>query len=100
MSTVYDLTLFVSGASEHSTRAIADARQLCDTHLHGRYRLSIVDLREDAAAAVSSHVLAAPTLVKNLPLPVRKLVGDLSHTAKVLLALDLPLAKDASSPCA
>ena len=100
MSTVYDLTLFVSGASERSTRAIADARQLCDTHLHGRYRLSIVDLREDAAAAVSSHVLAAPTLVRNLPLPVRKLVGDLSHTAKVLLALDLPGATDASSPCA
>jgi circadian clock protein KaiB len=49
---------------------------------------------------VSSHVLAAPTLVRNLPLPVRKLVGDLSHTAKVLLALELPLAKDAPSALA
>jgi circadian clock protein KaiB len=95
MTGVYELTLFVSGASEHSTRAIADARQLCDAHLPGAYRLAIVDLQTDPAAAVSSHVLAAPTLVKNLPLPVRKLVGDLSHTAKVLLALDLPRATDA-----
>jgi circadian clock protein KaiB len=100
MTGVYELTLFVSGASEHSTRAIADARQLCDAHLPGAYRLAIVDLQTDPAAAVRSRVFAAPTLVKNLPLPVRKLVGDLSNTAKVLLALDLPLAKDASSPCA
>jgi circadian clock protein KaiB len=100
MTAVYDLTLFVSGASEHSGRAIADATELCDAHLHGRYCLSIVDLHENPAAALSSHVLAAPTLVKNLPLPARKLVGDLSHTTKVLLALELPLGKDAPSALA
>jgi circadian clock protein KaiB len=91
----YELTLFVSGASDLSARAIANARELCDVHLEGRYELSVVDVHEDAAAARNSDVIAAPTLVKNLPLPVRKLVGDLSQTAKVLTALDLPAASDA-----
>lgn len=93
--TSYELTLFVSGASDISARAIANARQLCDTHLDGRCHLSVVDVHEDPAAVLSSRVLAAPTLVKNRPLPVRKHVGDLSNTAKVLLALDLPVAKAA-----
>jgi circadian clock protein KaiB len=89
----YELTLFVSGASELSARAIANARQLCDTHLAGRYHLTVVDVHEDPAAVISSRVVAAPTLVKNRPLPVRKLVGDLSQTVKVLLALELPIAE-------
>jgi len=93
--TSYELTLFVSGASELSARAIANARTLCDGHLDGRYQLNVVDVHEDPAAAVDSDVVAAPTLVKHRPLPVRKLVGDLSDTHRVLLALDLPRAEDA-----
>jgi circadian clock protein KaiB len=85
----YELTLFVSGASDLSARAIANARELCDTRLEGRYELSVVDVHENAAAALNSDVIAAPTLVRNWPLPVRKLVGDLSRTDKVLIALDL-----------
>jgi circadian clock protein KaiB len=85
----YELTLFVSGASDLSARAIGNARELCDTHLAGRYELAVVDVHEDAAAALNSDVIAAPTLVRNWPLPVRKLVGDLSRTDKVLIALDL-----------
>lgn len=76
----YELTLFVSGASDLSARAIADARQLCDTHLAGRYHLAVVDVQEDCTGLVDSEVLATPTLVKNWPLPVRKLVGNLSRT--------------------
>ena len=91
----YELTLFVSGASDLSARAIANARQLCEIHLDGRYHLSVVDVHDDPAAVLSTQVVAAPTLVKNRPLPVRKLVGDLSDTDKVLLALELPGAKDA-----
>ncbi|MCW3014307.1 MAG: circadian clock protein KaiB [Solirubrobacterales bacterium] len=91
----YELTLFVSGASDLSARAIANARQLCESHLHGRYHLAVVDVHEDPAAVLSSQVLAAPTLIKHRPLPVRRLVGDLSHTDKVLLALDLPVATPA-----
>jgi circadian clock protein KaiB len=90
----YELTLFVSGASDLSARAIANAKELCDTHLDGRYELSVVDVHEDAAAALNSDVIAAPTLVRNSPLPVRKLVGDLSKTDKVLVALDLADARD------
>lgn len=93
--TCYQLTLFVSGASDLSARAIANARQLCDLHLDGRYHLSVVDVHENPAAALKSRVVAAPTLVKNQPLPVRRLVGDLSHTDKVLLALELPVADPA-----
>lgn len=91
----YQLTLFVSGASELSARAIASARRLCDNHLAGRYDLCVVDVHEDPVAAITSRVFAAPTLVKNRPLPVRKLVGDLSDTEKVLLALELPITDSA-----
>lgn len=84
-----ELTLFVSGASDLSIRAIAHARALADTHLAGRYNLSVVDVHVGAAAAVSSGVVVTPTLVKTWPLPVRRFIGDLSHTDRVLSALDL-----------
>lgn len=87
----YDLTLFVSGASGLSGRAIANARRLCELHLAGRYDLSVVDVHEEPNID-GGWLLAVPTLVKNLPLPMRKLVGDLSDTARVLVALDLPAA--------
>jgi circadian clock protein KaiB len=89
-TTRYELTLFVNGASDLSARAIANAKRLCEVHLHDRYQLAVVDVHEDPAAVLIGQVLAAPTLLKSSPLPVRKLVGDLSQTAKVLLALDLP----------
>jgi circadian clock protein KaiB len=92
---VYELSLFVSGASDLSARAIANARRICEAHLSGRYHLSVVDVHEDPAALLGSRVVAAPTLVKNLPLPVRLLVGDLSQTEKVLAALGLPVVAEA-----
>jgi circadian clock protein KaiB len=93
-TTSYELTLFVSGASALSARAVADARLLCETHLDAPYHLSVVDIQADPAAVLGTRVLAVPALVRSLPLPVRKVVGDLSDTAKVLLALDLPAAGD------
>jgi circadian clock protein KaiB len=83
------LTLYVSGASDLAARAVANARQLCELHLAGRYHLAVVDIHDDPAAVISGRVLATPTLVKTAPPPVRKVVGDLSETAKVLLALQL-----------
>jgi circadian clock protein KaiB len=83
------LTLYVAGASELSVRAIAHARALCDVKLGGRYRLAVVDVHDDPAAVLSSRVMVVPTLVKSLPLPERRLVGDLSDTEKVLQALEL-----------
>ena len=93
----YDLTLFVSGASDLAARAIANARRLCDVHLHGRCHLSVVDVHENPAAVLTSRLLATPTLVRNVPLPTRRVVGDLSDTDKVLRALDLPLARQMST---
>jgi circadian clock protein KaiB len=86
----FELTLIVSGASDLSARAIANATRLCEEHMNGRYHLSVVDLHEAPASVLSSQVVAAPTLVKTQPLPMRKFVGDLSRTDKVLAALGLP----------
>ena len=85
----YELTLFVSGASESSAKAIANIREICDAHLGGRHQLNIVDLNQEPAGAGLHHVLATPTLVKDRPLPLRMLVGDMSDHIKILLALDV-----------
>ena len=84
-----ELTLFVSGASDLSARAIADSRKLCDVHLQGRFRLSVVDVHGDPDATLSSGVHATPTLVRPSPLPMRRFVGDLSDADAVLLRLGL-----------
>jgi circadian clock protein KaiB len=85
----YALTLFVSGASESSAQAIANIRALCDAHLPGRHKLDIVDLHQEPGLAAGHHVLATPTLVKDFPLPLRMVVGDMSDHGRVLVALDV-----------
>jgi circadian clock protein KaiB len=85
----YVLTLFVTGASEMSGRAIANVRALCEDHLSGRYSLEVIDVHRDASLMSVHDVVAAPTLIKERPLPKRMLVGDLSDTARVLAALDI-----------
>lgn len=85
-----ELTLYVNGASDLSARAIANARRLCDNSPDGTYRLSLCDVAEHLDALRASQVLAVPRLVKTHPLPVRKVVGDLSERARVLSALGLP----------
>jgi circadian clock protein KaiB len=89
-----ELTLFVSGASKLSARAIAAARLLCDGELGGRARLSVSDVHEHPGAALASGVVATPTLVRCLPAPARRYVGDLSQTGRVLAALGLAAATD------
>jgi circadian clock protein KaiB len=88
--TRYVLTLFVSGASDSSARAIADVREMCDQNLRGRHDLSIVDLNQEPALAARHHVLATPTLIKDRPLPVRMRVGDMSDHVTVLRVLGVP----------
>jgi circadian clock protein KaiB len=85
----YVLTLFVTGASEMSRRAIANVRALCDEHLADRHTLVVIDVHRDASMMSVYDVVAAPTLIKEQPLPKRMLVGDLSDTARVLVALDI-----------
>jgi circadian clock protein KaiB len=85
----YVLTLFVSGASPRSERAIAEIRKLCEEKLQGRFELQVVDLHQQPALAVQQGIVAAPTLIRHLPLPLRLLVGDLSNSQRVLVGLDL-----------
>lgn len=86
----YHLRLYVTGNTPHSSRAIANIKALCETHLKGRYVLTITDLYEHKELARDHQILAAPTLIRELPLPVRRLIGDLSQEERVLVALDLP----------
>jgi len=92
----YELTLFVSGASASSERAIRNARAVCDLHLSGRYDLKIVDVNQEPDLISGSRVLATPTLVKEHPAPERMLVGDLSDRERVLLALDVRVVDNPS----
>jgi circadian clock protein KaiB len=85
----YELTLFVSGASVSSAKAILNIREICDAHLGGRHRLEIVDLNQEPGLAATHNVLATPTLIKDHPLPPRMLVGDMSDHVRILLALDV-----------
>lgn len=86
------LRLYVAGHAALSARAIDRARTLCESHLKGRYRLSIVDLYQQTELAESAQIVAVPALVKLRPGPQRRLVGDLSDTARVLEALGLDAA--------
>jgi circadian clock protein KaiB len=90
------LQLYVAGSTPQSSRAIANIKTICETHLRDHYNLTVVDLYEQPGRAQHDLIDVTPTLIRYWPLPVRRLVGSLSHTAGVLQALDLPLA----SPCA
>jgi circadian clock protein KaiB len=85
----YDLTLYVSGASDLSARAIAGARQLCADHLLHRCRLTVLDVHDDPVAAQADGVLVTPTMVRHRPLPMRTYAGDVTRTDEVLVALGI-----------
>jgi circadian clock protein KaiB len=85
----WTLRLYVAGQSPKSLRAFANLKSLCEEHLAGRYEIEIVDLIEDPARARSDDILAIPTLVRRLPAPLRKIIGDLSNTEGVMLGLQL-----------
>jgi circadian clock protein KaiB len=85
----FKLRLFVSGSSPRSTAAVANVRALCDEHLRGRYDLEVIDLYQRPDLARKEQVLAAPTLVRELPEPVRRLVGDMSDEDRVLYSLNI-----------
>lgn len=85
----YLLKLYVTGASPRSQRAIANLRRLCEEELPKEYALEVIDVLEHPQLAEEAHILATPTVIKELPHPARRIIGDLSDTAKVLLGLDL-----------
>jgi circadian clock protein KaiB len=89
----YVLRLFVTGATPRSARSIFNLRNLCEDRLEGRYRIEVVDIYQQPELARAEQIIAAPTLIKTLPLPLRRLVGDLSDRERVLAGLDLQPAK-------
>ncbi len=85
----WDLRLYVTGRSPKCLRAIENLRRACEEHLAGRYRIEVVDLLENPRLAADDQILAVPTVVRRLPVPIRKLVGDLSDTDHLLVGLRL-----------
>lgn len=86
---LYKLRLFVTGRTPHSQRAIYELHKLCEEELAGQYEVEVIDVLEHPDAAEQDKILATPTLVKQLPPPVRRIIGDLSVKDKVLLGLDV-----------
>jgi len=85
----YLLRLYVTGTTQQSLKAIANIKEICEEHLKGRYDLEVIDLYERPSLASGEQIIAAPTLIRKLPLPLRRIIGDMSNTEKVLVGLDL-----------
>jgi circadian clock protein KaiB len=86
----YVLCLYVAGSTPQSSRAIKNLKTICEEHLKGRYALTVVDLYQQRERARDAQIVVAPTLVREFPVPVRRLIGDLSQTARVLSLLEFP----------
>ncbi len=85
----YLLRLYVAGMTTKSKRAIQSIKEICDQHLHGRYELEVVDVFQQPVLASGEQIIATPTLLKKLPLPLRRFIGDMTETERILLGLDL-----------
>ena len=85
----WELRLYVAGQTPNSVRAFANLKKICEEHLKGEYNIEIIDLLENPTLAKGDQIVALPTLVRKLPPPVRKIIGDLSKTERVLVGLDL-----------
>lgn len=85
----YILRLYVTGSTPRSLKAITNLKRLCDEYLPGAYDLQVIDIYKNPDAARDAQIIAAPTLIKQLPAPLRRFVGDLSNTQKLLIGLDI-----------
>jgi circadian clock protein KaiB len=89
----YQLRLYVAGQTAKSLAAFANLQRICETHLAGQYSLEIIDLTKTPQLAAGDQILAVPTLVRRLPEPIKKIIGDLSNEARVLVGLDVKPVK-------
>ena len=96
----YVLRLYITGSTARSARAISNIRKICEEHLEGRYDLEVVDICQHPTLAEGEQIIAAPTLIKELPLPLRRFIGDMSQTGRILLGLDLREAAEHASTAA
>jgi circadian clock protein KaiB len=85
----YLLKLYVTGTTPQSVKAISNIKQICEEHFKGRYDLEVIDLYQHPNLAKGEQIIAAPTLIRKLPLPLRRIIGDMSGTKSVLVGLDL-----------
>lgn len=90
---IFDLRLYVAGQTPKSLIAFANLKRICNDHLAGKYRIEVIDLQQQPQLAAGEQILALPTLVRMLPEPVRKIIGDLSNTERVLIGLDLRISE-------
>jgi circadian clock protein KaiB len=91
---IWHLCLFIAGRTKKSSEAVSNLKKMCDEYLSGRYEIDIIDLLEQPEFGEIDQIVAIPTLIRRLPLPVRKIIGDLSNKEKVLLGLEIkPLLK-------
>jgi circadian clock protein KaiB len=88
-SDFWDLKLYVAGQSPKSLTAMANLKRLCDEHLNGKYRIEVIDLVQNPQLARGDQILAIPTLIRRLPEPIRRIIGDLSNSERVLVGLDV-----------
>jgi circadian clock protein KaiB len=88
-ASTYDLCLYIAGNTQKSSVALANLQRICVQHLGGKYRIKVIDLLKNPALARGDQILAIPTLVRRLPSPIRKIIGDLSDTDRVLVGLDV-----------
>jgi circadian clock protein KaiB len=89
MSDNFALRLYVAGQTPKAVRAFSNLRKICEEHLQGRYSIEVIDLVENPQLGRGDQILALPTLVRRLPTPIKKIIGDLSNTERVLVGLDL-----------
>lgn len=85
----YVLRLYITGMTPNSKRAVENIKKICEEHLEGRYELEVIDIYQQPQLAAGDQIIAAPTLLKMLPGPLKRLIGDMSNTEKVLLGLDI-----------
>ncbi len=85
----YSLRLYITGTTERSNEAVTNIRNLCEKYLEGRYELEVVDIYQQPGKAADAQIIAAPTLIKSLPMPIKRLIGNLSDPEKVIIGLDL-----------
>jgi len=90
----YTLRLYVAGQTPKSIQAFENLKRICDTHLSGRYTIEVIDLLKNPKLAKGDQIIAVPTLVRRLPPPIRKIIGDLSNTERVLIGLDIVAKKE------
>jgi circadian clock protein KaiB len=85
----FQLRLYIAGQTVKSVKALANLQRICETHLSGQYRIEVIDLTKTPQLAAGDQILAIPTLVRRLPKPIKKIIGDLSNEERVLVGLDV-----------